>query len=296
VRSRILISSAIGLTSGTFCLLLMTHLHLGAADFNWAIQAARDLLAHQNPYANSRQLYPLTAAIFGLPFVLFRPELAAGTFYGVSSALLAFGLTKNGYQRLLIFLAYPYWAGILTAQWPPLIMAGAFLPFLLPAALVKPQLGLPVALTRSNKFGALACLGLLLVSLAIMPHWPVFWISNISHYDRFIPLLVFPGPLLALALLRYRDRDAHLFLLMAIMPQRWFYDAFILWLIPKTRRQIIWTVFFSWFVGIWRWYHMPHSFTQVGRWTVLFLYFPVLWTIISRPKEAVQPGSEGHGG
>ena len=117
-----------------------------------------------------------------------------------------------------------------------------------------------------------------------------------SHYDRFIPLLVFPGPLLALALLRYRDRDAHLFLLMAIMPQRWFYDTFILWLIPKTRRQILWTVFFSWFVGIWRWYHMPHSFTQVGRWTVLFIYFPVLWTIISRPKDAVQTGSEGHGG
>jgi len=295
VRLRILISGAIGLTSGTFCSFLMIHFHLGAADFSWAIQVARDLLAHQNPYANPRQLYPLTAAIFGLPFVLLRPELAAGTFYGISSALLAFGLTKNGYQRLLIFLAYPYWAGILTAQWPPIIMAGAFLPLLLPAALVKPQLGLPLLLTNLNRLGALACLAVLFLSLAIMPQWPVFWISSISHYDRFIPLLVFPGPLLALALLRYRDRDAHLFLLMAIMPQRWFYDTFILWLIPKTRRQIIWTVFFSWFVGIWRWYHMPHSFTQVGRWAVLFLYFPVLWTIMSRPKDAVEPGGEGHG-
>ena len=158
------------------------------------------------------------------------------------------------------------------------------------------SLGLPVALTSLNRLAALACVSLLFISLAIMPQWPVLWISNISHYDRFIPVLVFPGPLLALALLRYRDRDAHLFLLMAIMPQRWFYDTFILWLIPKTRRQILWTVFFSWFAGIWRWYHMPHSFSQVGRWTVLFLYFPVLWTIISRPKDAVQTGSEGHGG
>jgi hypothetical protein len=274
----------------------MTRLHLGAADFSWAIWAAQALLVHQNPYANPQQLYPLTAAIFGLPFVFFRPELAAGTFYGLSSALLAFGLTKDGYHRLLIFLAYPYWAGILTAQWPPLIMAGAFLPFLLPAALVKPQLGLPVALTSLNRLGALACLALLFLSLAIMPHWPVLWISNISHYNRFIPLLVFPGPLLALALLRYGDRDAHLFLLMAIMPQRWFYDTFILWLIPKTRRQIIWTVFFSWNAGIWRWYHMPHSFTQVGHGRCCFLYFPVLWTIISRPKEAAQPGSADHGG
>jgi hypothetical protein len=262
----------------------MTHLHQGAADFSWAIRAAQALLAHQNPYANPQQLYPLTAAIFGLPFVFFRPEIAAGTFYGVSSALLAFGLTKNGYQRLLIFLAYPYWAGILTAQWPPLIMSGAFLPFLLPATLAKPQLGLPVAFTSFTRPAVLACSGLFLLSLAIMPQWPFLWISNVGHYERFIPLLVFPGPLLALALWRYRDHDARLFLLMAIMPQRWFYDTFILWLIPKTRRQIIWTVFFSWIAGIWRWYHIPHSFAQVGRWTVVLIYFPVLWTILSRPQ------------
>ena len=60
-------------------------------------------------------------------------------FYGISSALMAFGLTRHGYYRLLVFFAYPYWAGMLAAQWGPLLMASAFFPFLLPTTLVKPQ-------------------------------------------------------------------------------------------------------------------------------------------------------------
>jgi hypothetical protein len=111
-----------------------------------------------------------------------------------------------------------------------------------------------------------------------------------GNYDHFIPLLVLPGPLLLLALLRYRERDAWLLSLSAILPQRWFFDSFILWLIPRTRREIVWTVFFSWGAGWWRWYHVPHSFTEVGRWTVIFLYLPMLAVLLLRKREEVMPG------
>jgi hypothetical protein len=66
------------------------------------------------------------------------------------------------------------------------------------------------------------------------------------------------------------------------MPQRWFFDSFILWLIPKSRREIVWTVFFSWGAGLLRWYNAPHNFTQVGRWTVLFIYLPMLAVVLIR--------------
>jgi hypothetical protein len=281
VRLRIFISAAIGVATGTFCWFLMVHFHQDAADFRWAIRAAQDLLAHRNPYATF-QLYPLTAAIFGLPFVWVRPEIAAGIFYGVSSGLMAFGLTHQGYHRLLIFFAYPYWAGIFTAQWEPLIMASAFFPLLLPATLAKPQIGLPVALTHLSRRGILACGVILMLSLAAMPRWPLLWFRQIGQYDHFIPLLVLPGPLLAAALLRYRDRDALLLMMMAIMPQRWFYDPLVLWLIPKSRREIVATVGLSWGAGIWRWYHIPHSWTEVGRCTVLLIYLPMLAVVLAR--------------
>jgi hypothetical protein len=66
------------------------------------------------------------------------------------------------------------------------------------------------------------------------------------------------------------------------MPQRWFFDSFTLWLIPKSRREIIWTAFFSWGAGIWRWYHQPANFTEVGRACVLFFYLPMLVVLLSR--------------
>ena len=282
MRLRILISAAIGVASGAFCWFLMVHFHQGAADFAWAMRAARYALARQSPYDTPLEQYPLTAAVFGLPFLWLRPEIAAGAFYGISSGLLAFGLTRFGYHRLLVFLAYPYWAGILTAQWAPLILASAFFPWLLPATMVKPQVGLPVALTHVSRRGVLACVVVLLLSFALLPRWPLLWIGQMGNYEHFIPLLVLPGPLLALALWRFRERDSWLLFLASLMPQRWFFDTLILWAIPKKRREILATVSFSWGAGIWRWYHIPHSWTEVGRWTVVFIYLPILAVVLVR--------------
>jgi hypothetical protein len=286
MRQRIAVSAAIGLASGAFCWFLMRHFHQDAGDFRWALHLAGNLLARRNPYDTPLEQYPLTTALFALPFVRLQPELAAGLFWGIGSCLLAFGLTRHGYTRLLIFLAYPYWVGMLFVQWSPLIAAGAFFPWLLPATMAKPQVGLPVFLTRLSRRGLWACLVVALASLIMMPNWPLLWLRQVKNYEHFIPLLVLPGPLLLLALVRYRDRNALLLLLSALMPQRWFFDSFILWLIPQSRREILWTVFFSWGAGIWRWYRIPHSFTEVGRWTVLFLYLPMLAVILLQKRSA----------
>ena len=293
MRWRIAVSLAIGLASGAFCWFLMKHFHQDAADFRWALHLAERLLARQNPYDTPLEQYPLPAALFALPFVRMQPELAAGLFWGISSSLLAFGLSGHGYSRLLIFLAYPYWAGILTVQWSPIIAASAFFPLLLPVTMAKPQIGLPVFLTRLSRRGLLACAAVALASLAIMPTWPWAWLRQTRNYEHFIPLLVLPGPLLLLALIRYRDRAAWLLILSAFMPQRWFFDSFILWLIPQRRREIIWTVFFSYGAGVWRWYYTPRSFTEVGRWTVLFFYLPMLAVVLLRPRQQETPGASG---
>jgi hypothetical protein len=289
MRWRIVVSAAIGLASGAFCWFLMKHFHQDAADFRWALRLAHRLLARQDPYDTPLQQYPMTAALIALPFVRLQPELAAGLFWGISSSLLAFGLTRHGYTRLLIFFAYPYWAGILAVQWSPVIAASAFFPLLLPATMAKPQVGLPVFLSRLSRRGLLACAVVALASLAVKPNWPVLWLRQIGNYAHFIPILVLPGPLLILALLRYRNRDAQLLFLSALMPQRWFFDSFILWLIPQSRREIIWTVFFSWGAGIWRWYHIPRSFTEVGRWTVILLYLPMLAVVLLRKPRSNIP-------
>jgi len=296
MRLRIAISAAIGLASGVFCWFLMKHFHQDAADFRWGLHLAQRLLARQNPYDTALEQYPLTAGIFALPFVRLQPEIAAGAFYGISSALLAFGLTRHSYRGLIIFLAYPYWAGLLTVQWSTIVTASAFFPWLLPVTMAKPQIGLPVFLTHASRRGVVACLMVGALSLVLMPRWPMLWIAQMKNYEHFIPLLVFPGPLLLLALFRYRNRDAILLFLAACMPQRWFFDSFILWLIPKSRREILWTVFFSWGAGVWRWYHVPQSFNEVGRWAVIFLYLPMLAIVLWRKSNGETPMGQAEAG
>jgi hypothetical protein len=293
MKLRVVVSAAVGLASGIFCWFLMKHLHQDAADFRWALHLARQLLARQNPYDTPLEQYPLTAGLLALPFIRLQPEIAAGLFYGGSSAVLAFGLTRYSYRGLLIFLAYPYWAGLLTVQWSPIIAASALFPLLLPATMAKPQIGLPVFLTRLSRRGFVACMILAALSLIVMPRWPLLWFRQMGHYEHFIPLLVLPGPLLLLALWSYRDRDAILLLLAACMPQRWFFDSFILWLIPRSRREIVWTVFFSWGAGLWRWYHAPHDFTQVGRWTVVSIYLPMLAVVLWRKIQPAENRADG---
>jgi hypothetical protein len=295
MRLRLAVSLAIGFASGAFCWFLLHHFHQGAADFQWAIRAARYLLSRTNPYDTPLEQYPITAALFAIPFVRLVPDMAAGVFFGVSSGLLAFGLTRHGYTRLFVFLAYPYWAAIITAQWSPLIMAGAFFPILLPVTMAKPQVGFPVAMTNLSKRGVVACAVWALLSLLAMPSWPWHWYGQLGNYEHFFPLFVLPGPLLLLALLRYRERDTWLLLLAAVMPQRWFFDAYILWLIPKSRRELLGTVALSWGAGIWRWYHMPGSFIQVGRWAVLCFYLPMLVVLLTRKVDSGRMDMGGAG-
>ncbi|HET7205340.1 MAG TPA: hypothetical protein VFI95_02055 [Terriglobales bacterium] len=290
MRSRIAVSLAIGVASGLYCWILLRHFHLGAADFHSALDAAQDLLHGRNPYQRPLQLYPITAALFALPLHRLSSDVAAGLFFGCSSAILAFGLTRQGYAQLLVFLVYPYWAALLTAQWAPLIMASALFPILLPATTAKPQLGLPVILTHPTRRGLAACVLWMALSFAWMPRWPVEWWRQLGSYQHFVPLLVWPGPLLLLALFRYRRRSAWLMLLLSVTPQRWFYDSFVLWLIPKSRRSIVFTAAISWGAGILRWYHMPSNFAQTARWADWFIYLPMLVAVLFGADEPATRG------
>jgi hypothetical protein len=295
MRSRLLISALLALTSGFFCWFLLDHFHQRAADLQWSLDAGRDLLARRNPYSYTGPgaiPYPMTAILLALPFTPLGSTVAAGMFFGLSTGLLAFGITRDGYLRLLIFLAYPYWAAMITAQWTPLLMAAAFFPLALPVTLAKPQIGLPIALTHLTRKGIIGCVVLVTLTFLIMPSWPAHWVPQLKGYQHYFPILVFPGPLLLSALFAYRERDAQFLLLSSIMPQRWFYDAFTLWLIPKSRRELVYTVGFSWVIGVLRWYQGPRNMQQVGRWTVLLVYFPMLVIVLWRRICSRTPAAE----
>lgn len=286
---RVLACLAIG-TSAAFCSwFLQTYASKRpGGDFSWSMQAARDLLKGRDPYSYPVHAhfipYPLPAAFVGLPFSCFTPAIGAAIFYGISTALLAYSLATRSKNRLWVFLAMPFWFAMVWAQWTPMIMAAAFIPVLLPVVLIKPQIALPVALTHWSKAGIYTCLIVAVISLAVYPTWPLVWLSQIKSYQRFFPVLSLPfGPLLLLAVLRWRDPDAQLFLLIALFPQRHFYDAFTLWLIPKTKKEIIPTVALSWGAWIWKTQNPTMQSHEVGLVSVVFFFLPMLSVLLLRP-------------
>src|SRR5439155_17748165 len=104
----------------------------GAGDLSWPLCAARAVVSGSDPYACPHLMStgkpgptnPLTTALVVILFTPLNAESAAGVFFGLSSALLAFGLTRHGdWWRLLVFLAFPYWAALQAVQWSPLLSA-----------------------------------------------------------------------------------------------------------------------------------------------------------------------------
>jgi hypothetical protein len=186
---------------------------------------------------------------------------------------------------LLVFTCCPYFTALQWAQWTPLIFAAAFFPALAFTACIKPQVALPVVLTRLNRVMVISAFALLAASLIVYPSWPLQWLKNLGGYQGYWALLSIPGPLLLLALMRWRERDAQLLLLASIFPQRWFYDALILFLIPKTRKELLYTATFSWGAYFWKQQHFPETTLERGLICTLFFYIPMLAVILLRKRD-----------
>lgn len=283
---RLVVAITIGTLAGIVCAFILGQATGAAGDFTWALRAARDMLAGQDvyarPFGEDLVPYPLPAALVALPLVAFADPVAAGLFFGSSTALFVWCVLRSRqHWRLLMIVSWPFCYGLVFAQWPPLVICVAFLSSLLPLLLVKPQIAIPILVFHRFRWygvGLLVAVGLL--SLAVYPTWPLVWLNQIRGYKGTTPLLIsLPfGPLLLLALLRWRSRYVWFFLLYALMPQRVVYDQLGLLLLARSRRELAVLVACSWitlpailFFG--GWLHLPGGWQN---WIILTLYVPAL--------------------
>jgi hypothetical protein len=281
----------IGILSGLFCAFALSRIGNGAGDFNWQLRAARDLLAGRDPYGYTpgeyNIPYPLPTAMLAIPLAGLSKFIAGGIFFGISSGLLAWLILRKGEPwQLFLFLSWPFFYALLYAQWAPLVLCLYFTPAFLPMLLMKPQIALPLALTHRPSWLGIGLTFLIgIASLAIYPTWPLVWLGQISTYQGIIPpLLILPlGPLMLLALLRYRERKAWLLLSMAAMPQRVLYDQMTLLLVANNLREMLILILCSWislpvlmiFGG---WFNLPGGWQL---WILLTLYLPALGILLA---------------
>lgn len=305
ITTRLIISAALGGWGAfiTYFSLVVAPQHL-AKDFTWPWRAARVLLEGNNPYAviqatgpypfNVGLFYPLTAAIATTPFAPFSPAIAGTLFFGLSAALLAFGLTatRDGLARLPVFASAPFCMAAILCQWSPLITAAALLPALQFLCTTKPNLGLVAWIYRPSAKGAIAGAAFIGLSILLMPHWPFDWREALTAAPRYKGPVFrgLIGVVLLAGAIRWRRREGRLFLAMALTPQlSLFYDQLPLWLIPNTIWRSLALSAASWIAWS-QWYPsraLKASVAIAEPWVFWLVYVPALMLLLLLPPRDV---------
>ena len=284
-------------------LLVWSPLHANprfvAKDFTWPWRAARILLEGHDPYRviqatgpfpfSSPFFYPLPAALLAVPVAPLPPDRAGALFFGVSTALLAFGLARDGVWRLLVLTAAPYFMAAANTQWSPLLAAAALLPGIQWVGAAKPNLGLAAFVYRPSRWAVVGGLALVAASFLVLPGWVGGWRASLAQTPHHAPpVLRLGGALLLLALLRWRTPEGRLLAAMACVPQvLYFYDQLLLWLIPRSWRQALFLSAASWAGVVGWWTVRPRGGSGLAAaepFVLGFVYLPALLLVLRLPS------------
>jgi hypothetical protein len=280
------------------------------SDFDQVWAGARALWQHKDPYVvvgPGREFgwrwplyYPLPALIAVAPLGLVPVIAARAIFGGLSAALLAWGITRDGWSRLPIFLSVSFMVTMELGQWSAIYAAAFFIPALAATGFAKPNFGAALAVAASGRSTLLwlasGTLVLLAASQVIQPGWHESWLANLRTADHFKPYLTRPlGFLMLLAVLKWRRPEARWLLALSIIPLApSFYDQLLLAVVCLTRREALVfaasTIVLFFYVG----FNTPQpdyaSWGRlVGNGTLWICYFPALVMVLRRPNEGRLP-------
>jgi hypothetical protein len=302
-KQRLVVALLIGLAAGFFSWGM--QLRNGAApDFAYPHTAARFFLDGQNPYDamhgppgarfpfDQALFYPFTALLAVLPFAAFNLATATGLFIGLSSAALAYCITRGGLWRVHVFASASFVFAATVGQFSPLLMLMAFNPRLGFLAAVKPNIGLALFIRKPSLQALIGSLIFLAVSVAIFPTWPADWLESlgrsVADQTHRAPVVQWGGFLLLLSAIAWRRPAGRLLLTLSLIPQALlFYDQLLLWLIPQTRQQSIFLTAASQ-VGMIVWYLSLNAnenpVAAAYPYVVPFLFIPALGVLLWQQK------------
>jgi hypothetical protein len=197
-------------------------------------------------------VFPGPTIVAAIPFGFLDPFASSALFFGMSAGLLAYGLSAFGWWRLAALLSPAMLYSLVAVNFPPLLAASALLPSFGWLAALKPSTGIVTFAYRPSWRTIAIGSGLVALSFVIMPNWVSGWLyqmqaDTVAHR----PPIAFPLGFLGLVgLTRWRTPEGRLLAMFAITPFTYFpYDYLLLWLVPKTRRELLVLTIPAWLVS-----------------------------------------------
>jgi len=205
--------------------------------------AGRAFVRGTDPYAAVRQLhtgyplfYPGPALVLLAPFGLLSLKAGWLAWGALSGALLGLAARRHGRGLWVGGLSACFAEAVTFGQWVPLMIASAILPGLGGVLAAKPSIGVSLFALRPRRSAVLGALGLALLSLAVLPRWPVEWLAALHSTNHLPPVLKPWGWVLLLAALRWRTPEGRLMLALACVPQTTsLYESLPLFLVCRKR-------------------------------------------------------------
>jgi len=300
---RAILAGAVALTVG-FLAFHAQASTVEATDFAQIWHAARGWLQGRNPYTVVGPqgsfhwpfplLYPGTAVVVGVPFALLPPALGTASFMGVGAGALAWGLQRStppmpGAWWLFSSAAFIY--VIRTAQWSPLLMAAALTPAAGWLLACKPSLGLALFAAYPHLRTVIGITVFVAATIVALPTWPLDWLRRLPaayHMTAPVTYVTAGGPLILLALLRWRRPEARLLVALACIPHTtMLYEALPLFLVARRWQEGALLSTLSWVC-----FALPESRDYLQRlhataWSMtLLLYLPCTAMVLLRRNVA----------
>jgi hypothetical protein len=302
-RSRAIAAIGIGAFGAAAAWVASHRPGFGTPDFQSWWLTARALLDGGNPYAiipyaigpQFQFFNPLPAAVLAVPFALLRPDVALAVFSGLSSAVLAYVVTKQSYDPLVMFLSASFAHTVVMGQWSLLLTAALFAPSLAFIGSAKPNIGAAIVAALASWRAPAAMFAFATLSLLLRPSWPGEWLAAVRTSSwHFSPLEIPGGFLLLLALLRWRRPEARLLATLGVMPQSPFvYEAMPTFFVPRRRAEFYCLVIGSDLaLGVYAYCRgLPQAdFLRInGAAVVACMYLPALVMVLRRPNEGSVP-------
>jgi len=233
----------------------------------------------------------MTTVVLTLPLGFLSAFNAIIAFVWISTAALAFAVTRTGWHLLPVFLSGPFLVAVTRGQWSILLSAALFIPSLAFVFAAKPSIGLALLASNPSRRALLAVVagGLLLalIGLWFVPGWPREWLKALQESGhQKIPIAHPAGLVALLALIRWRRADARLILALACVPQTlsW-YETLPLLLVAQTFRQSLLLSLAACLPLILETANGLHRFYPISVGSLmLFGYLPSLILVLHRPN------------